>query len=122
MTSLSEENVEQIRKDLEVSVNGSNVPRPVTKFSQINFHYDLAQEIKHVGYQSPTAIQAQAIPIVMSGRDVIGLAKTGSGKTLAFVWWVIEIYLPAFASLLLLPFTYILLPLTYGLWPITYDL
>ena len=36
-------------------------------------------------YERPTPIQAQAIPVVMSGRDMIGIAKTGSGKTLAFL-------------------------------------
>lgn len=36
-------------------------------------------------YAKPTPIQAQAIPAIMSGRDVIGIAKTGSGKTLAFL-------------------------------------
>lgn len=36
-------------------------------------------------YLKPTPIQAQAIPAIMSGRDVIGIAKTGSGKTLAFL-------------------------------------
>lgn len=41
--------------------------------------------IKRLGYASPTAIQAQAIPSIMSGRDVIGVAKTGSGKTIAFL-------------------------------------
>jgi ATP-dependent RNA helicase DDX46/PRP5 len=41
--------------------------------------------IKRLGYTAPTAIQAQAIPAIMSGRDVIGVAKTGSGKTIAFL-------------------------------------
>lgn len=36
-------------------------------------------------YKKPTPIQSQAIPAIMSGRDVIGIAKTGSGKTLAFL-------------------------------------
>jgi len=37
------------------------------------------------GFDKPTPIQAQAIPAIMSGRDLIGIAKTGSGKTLAFL-------------------------------------
>lgn len=36
-------------------------------------------------YKAPTPIQSQAIPAILSGRDVIGIAKTGSGKTLAFL-------------------------------------
>lgn len=41
--------------------------------------------IKKLGYGAPTSIQSQAIPAIMSGRDVIGVAKTGSGKTIAFL-------------------------------------
>jgi len=36
-------------------------------------------------FEKPTPIQAQAMPAIMSGRDVIGIAKTGSGKTLAYL-------------------------------------
>jgi ATP-dependent RNA helicase DDX46/PRP5 len=41
--------------------------------------------IKRLGYLAPTSIQTQAIPAIMSGRDVVGIAKTGSGKTVAFL-------------------------------------
>jgi ATP-dependent RNA helicase DDX42 len=37
-------------------------------------------------YEQPTGIQAQAVPVGLSGRDIIGIAKTGSGKTAAFLW------------------------------------
>lgn len=41
--------------------------------------------LKKLGFEKPTPIQCQAIPAIMSGRDLIGIAKTGSGKTLAFI-------------------------------------
>src|SRR6185369_11650133 len=41
--------------------------------------------IKKLNFEKPTPIQSQAIPAIMAGRDVIGVAKTGSGKTIAFL-------------------------------------
>lgn len=41
--------------------------------------------LRKLGFEKPTPIQCQAIPAIMSGRDLIGIAKTGSGKTLAFI-------------------------------------
>ncbi len=38
------------------------------------------------GFEKPTPIQAQTLPIALKGRDAIGIAKTGSGKTLAYIW------------------------------------
>ena len=43
------------------------------------------------GYTTPTPIQAQAIPDVLKGRDVLGIAQTGTGKTAAFVLPMIDI-------------------------------
>lgn len=56
-----------------------------TDFTAFNLHPDVAAGIKEAGYTAPTPIQAQAIPSVMQGRDVMGLAQTGTGKTAAFV-------------------------------------
>lgn len=47
--------------------------------------YSRLDVIKKLGFTAPTPIQSQAIPAIMSGRDVIGVAKTGSGKTIAFL-------------------------------------
>ncbi len=54
------------------------------KFENLGFHPVVANGIKENGYESPTPIQAQAIPAVMAGKDVMGLAQTGTGKTAAF--------------------------------------
>ena len=44
----------------------------------------ITAELDAQGFRKPTAIQAQAIPALLSGRDVLGIAKTGSGKTASF--------------------------------------
>jgi ATP-dependent RNA helicase DDX46/PRP5 len=51
----------------------------------VSDHFFSLDVIKRLNYVAPTSIQAQAIPAIMSGRDVIGVAKTGSGKTVAFL-------------------------------------
>ena len=50
-----------------------------------SFHPKVAAGVTAAGYTTPTPIQAQAIPLVMQGQDVVGLAHTGTGKTAAFV-------------------------------------
>ena len=54
-------------------------------FETFNFHPSVAAGAAAVGYKTPTPIQARAIPHVIKGRDVMGLAQTGTGKTAAFV-------------------------------------
>jgi len=54
------------------------------QFTDFNFHPKVAAGVATAGYVSPTPIQARAIPPVLAGRDVMGLAQTGTGKTAAF--------------------------------------
>jgi ATP-dependent RNA helicase RhlE len=54
-------------------------------FETFNFHPTVAAGVAAAGYQTPTPIQARAIPQVLNGRDVMGLAQTGTGKTAVFV-------------------------------------
>jgi ATP-dependent RNA helicase RhlE len=54
-------------------------------FQKFKLHPQVADGVKAAGYKSPTPIQEQAIPSVMAGCDVMGLAQTGTGKTAAFV-------------------------------------
>ncbi|RCI10225.1 hypothetical protein L249_8726 [Ophiocordyceps polyrhachis-furcata BCC 54312] len=53
-------------------------------FKDLGVVEPLCEACSALGYRNPTAIQAEAIPVALSGRDVIGLAETGSGKTAAF--------------------------------------
>jgi ATP-dependent RNA helicase DDX46/PRP5 len=82
---MPEEEVEAIRKEFEIKIRGKNCPRPLQKWTQCGFSVRMLQLIQKHGYSEPFAIQRQALPAIMSGRDVIGIAKTGSGKTLAFL-------------------------------------
>ena len=54
------------------------------KFSSIEMSDELRRGVEEIGYDFATAIQSQAIPLIMAGEDVIGLSQTGSGKTAAF--------------------------------------
>jgi len=56
----------------------------MTKFSDLSLDPKVLQAIADAGYETPTPIQAQAIPFALEGRDVLGIAQTGTGKTASF--------------------------------------
>jgi len=60
-------------------------------FSDLGLSEELLRAVDDAGYSEPTPIQAQAIPIVLMGRDVLGCAQTGTGKTASFTLPMIEI-------------------------------
>jgi superfamily II DNA/RNA helicase len=66
------------------------VYHPTHKFVDFPFSNQLQSNIASKGYESPSAIQDQAIPYIVDGKDVIGLANTGTGKTAAFLLPIIE--------------------------------
>jgi ATP-dependent RNA helicase RhlE len=59
-------------------------------FEQFSLDRRIDAAIKTVGYTTPTPIQQQAIPVVLQGRDVLGLAQTGTGKTAAFLLPILQ--------------------------------
>ena len=59
-------------------------------FADLGLTAPMLEALSDAGYQRPTPIQAQAVPLALKGRDIIGLAMTGTGKTAAFVIPIIE--------------------------------
>jgi superfamily II DNA/RNA helicase len=60
------------------------------KFDDLALRAEIQQAVKEAGYTTPTPIQAQAIPAILEGHDLIGIAQTGTGKTAAFVLPMVE--------------------------------
>lgn len=86
LTKLSDEEVKDLRMSLEnIKVVGKSCPKPATCWAHCGLSRKIMEVLKKLKFNSPTPIQAQAIPAIMSGRDVIGIAKTGCGKTLSFL-------------------------------------
>src|ERR1700727_3368197 len=62
----------------------------LTSFQDFGLADPISRALKEENYLTPTPIQAQTIPIAMSGRDVIGIAQTGTGKTAAFALPILD--------------------------------
>jgi len=67
------------------SGGGPKVPNPLMKFEHGEFPEVIMKAIHRAGFESPTPIQSATWPMVLQGKNVIGIARTGSGKTLAFL-------------------------------------
>ncbi|XP_016174178.1 DEAD-box ATP-dependent RNA helicase 35 [Arachis ipaensis] len=74
-----------IRKQWHIIVHGEDVPCPVKNFKDMRFPDPILNKLRAKGIVQPTPIQVQGLPVILSGRDMIGIAFTGSGKTLVFV-------------------------------------
>ncbi|KAK2147640.1 hypothetical protein LSH36_543g00014 [Paralvinella palmiformis] len=86
ITKMTPEEVAAFRVQLEgIKVRGKGCPKPIKAWAQCGVSKKVMECLRKHGFEKPTPIQAQAMPVIMSGRDMIGIAKTGSGKTLAFL-------------------------------------
>jgi superfamily II DNA/RNA helicase len=68
-------------------------PAPDVKFADFGLSPDILRALSDQGYTKPTPIQAEAIPVVLKGRDVMGAAQTGTGKTAGFSLPIIQLLL-----------------------------
>lgn len=82
---MSKKQCETIRKQWHIIVDGDDAPPPIKNFKEMRFPEPVLKELKDKGIVQPTPIQVQGLPVILSGRDMIGIAFTGSGKTLVFV-------------------------------------
>jgi ATP-dependent RNA helicase RhlE len=65
-----------------------------TSFAELGLRPELLRAVDEAGYVTPTPIQAQAIPVILAGRDVMGGAQTGTGKTAGFALPILQKLLP----------------------------
>jgi ATP-dependent RNA helicase DDX46/PRP5 len=85
IADMKESDVQKLRTELEIKTRGNACPRPVRTWMHCGLGDKINTVMEKYNFKEPFPIQRQALPAIMSGRDVIGIAKTGSGKTLAFV-------------------------------------
>jgi len=83
---MTDKEVAMFRKNNgDIKVRGLKCPKPIMNWYQCGLPDGVIEVIEKKNFAKPFPIQCQAIPCIMSGRDVIGIAETGSGKTLAYV-------------------------------------
>ncbi|GAB1226828.1 hypothetical protein ENUP19_0305G0077 [Entamoeba nuttalli] len=79
------EEVSRYLQENEIQVNGCESIKALLTFEECNFPQSILNVIKEQNYIKPTPIQAIGWPIVLQGKDVVGIAETGSGKTISFL-------------------------------------
>ena len=65
------------REDYNISTKGGRIPNPMRNWTDYSMQSEILKVIKGLGYDEPTPIQRQAIPIGLQNRDIIGVAETG---------------------------------------------
>ena len=62
----------------------------MSTFEKLKLSNALYKAIADLGFEQPTPIQSKAVPVILSGRDVVGIAQTGTGKTYAYLWPILR--------------------------------
>jgi ATP-dependent RNA helicase DDX42 len=93
VAAMTARQIADARSELGISVIDGDGVAPVQSFMQLCLdatYPALISALAQAGFEAPTGIQSQALPALLSGRDVIGIAHTGSGKTLAYALPIIR--------------------------------
>jgi ATP-dependent RNA helicase DDX47/RRP3 len=94
-SSSDSESASSTRSDCEqnqadVVASGESGDKAAKSFKDLGIIDSLCEACEALGYKAPTPIQAEAVPLALQGRDLIGLAETGSGKTAAFALPILQ--------------------------------
>lgn len=81
------------REDNDILVQGTKVPPPLMGWRDLNAHPKVLDAIRDIGYEKPSPIQMQAIPVALDKRDLVGIAPTGMGKSCAFLTPMIDFFM-----------------------------
>lgn len=87
-------------KSRDSEIREERAEKAPKSFKDLGIIDSLCEACEALGYKAPTPIQAEAIPLALQGRDLIGLAETGSGKTAAFTLPILQ-GSPSFLSLVM---------------------
>nr|CAI5827021.1 unnamed protein product [Callosobruchus analis] len=82
---LEKENINHYRNINNISVVGRHVPEPSKTFEDFQVDPDIIENLRKCNFEEPTAIQKQAVPLMLESRQILACAPTGSGKTAAFL-------------------------------------
>lgn len=81
---------EEVREDPPLQAISAKREEAQKSFADLGIIDSLCDACTALGYRAPTPIQTEAVPLALSGRDIIGLAETGSGKTAAFALPILQ--------------------------------
>jgi len=85
-----EEHSDAMRAKWHIEVDGEDIAPPITNFAGMKYHKAIVAHLTGKGITRPTPVQMQGLPVLLSGRDMVGVAFTGSGKTLCFALPLIQ--------------------------------
>ena len=80
----TEDEHQEVRDKYHIITDGPNLLAPILTFKDMRFPDPILKQLESKSIKRPTPIQIQGLPIILAGRDMIGVAFTGSGKTLVF--------------------------------------
>lgn len=80
----TEDEHQEVRDKYHIITEGLNLLPPMLAFKDMRLPQPILKQLESKGIKRPTPIQIQGLPIILAGRDMIGVAFTGSGKTLVF--------------------------------------